>query len=552
MATKINLRSPFYIKAQDTDLASAVLKLYIAEGRYDQILGLDPNYTIDKAEISGNNYVVFEISELIRDYLDIEYDGNYNDQAVWVRYELDLKNSSGTTLYSEVDLLLGVDGFTYFEQGANVQDNLLEDINKLNSWTKSNITVSENNDFGIFEGFNDASELEATTSGNSFIAKGFTQTGKLTYSVYAYPLGKNYIALRAPDVSNNNYAFFNISNGTIGTVLGDDILDARISRYGDSYYKCEIDLDIDETAQKTAYIYIADADNNFNSSTAGTAFVMTPRLEKTSAKHEQRDTLLQANKTIFRLNDHNVRVPVYTRYTTSVAYRYQGVTKRSQTVSPSQKIGDTANDLYQIDYISASGSDNVETYEQRVLADGGTLERTPLLDEFLDTTDIGIVDELYVSSDKSTDVIKIKTFECSKYEPIKVTFVNKFGALQDIYFSLKSIESLNTTGETYKANAFNFNTLTYDTYKPQVAQYNKMGKESITLNTDYISEEYNEVIKQLMMSEQVWIAKLTDTEEVLAVIPKTQNVTYKTSLNDRLVQYTIEFEYAFDKINTVR
>ena len=279
---------------------------------------------------------------------------------------------------------------------------------------------------------------------------------------------------------------------------------------------------------------------------------MTPRLEKTSAKHEQRDTLLQSNKTIFRLNDHNVRVPVYTRYTTSVAYRYQGVTKRSQTVSPSQKIGDTANDLYQIDYISASGSDNVETYEQRVLADGGTLERTPLLDEFLDTTDIGIVDELYVSSDKSTDVIKIKTFECSKYEPIKVTFVNKFGALQDIYFSLKSIESLNTTGETYKANAFNFNTLTYDTYKPQVAQYNKMGKESITLNTDYISEEYNEVIKQLMMSEQVWITKLTDTEEVLAVIPKTQNVTYKTSLNDRLVQYTIDFEYAFDKINTVR
>ena len=552
MATKINLRSPFYIKAQDTDLASAVLKLYIAEGRYDEIILLDPNYTIDKAEISGNNYVVFEISELIRDYLDIEFDGNYNDQAVWVRYELDLKNSSGTTLYSEVDLLLGVDGFTYFEQGANVQDNLLEDINKLNSWTKSNITVSENNDFGIFEGFNDASELEATTSGNSFIAKGFTQTGKLTYSVYAYPLGKNYIALRAPDVSNNNYAFFNISNGTIGTVLGDDILDARISPYANGYYKCEIDLDIDETAQKTAYIYIADADNNFNSSTAGTAFVMTPRLEKTSAKHEQRDTLLQSNKTIFRLNDHNVRVPVYTRYTTSVAYRYQGVTKRSQTVSPSQKIGDTANDLYQIDYISASGSDNVETYEQRVLADGGTLERTPLLDEFLDTTDIGIVDELYVSSDKSTDVIKIKTFECSKYEPIKVTFVNKFGALQDIYFSLKSIESLNTTGETYKANAFNFNTLTYDTYKPQVAQYNKMGKESITLNTDYISEEYNEVIKQLMMSEQVWITKLTDTEEVLAVIPKTQNVTYKTSLNDRLVQYTIEFEYAFDKINTVR
>ena len=121
-----------------------------------------------------------------------------------------------------------------------------------------------------------------------------------------------------------------------------------------------------------------------------------------------------------------------------------------------------------------------------------------------------------------------------------------------MWFSLKSTESLNTTGETYKANVVDFSTLTYATYKPQVAQYNKLGKESITLNTNYISEDYNEVIKQLMMSEQVWLTKLTDTEEVLAVIPKTQNVTYKTSLNDRLVQYTIDFDYAFDKINTVR
>jgi hypothetical protein len=55
-----------------------------------------------------------------------------------------------------------------------------------------------------------------------------------------------------------------------------------------------------------------------------------------------------------------------------------------------------------------------------------------------------------------------------------------------------------------------------------------------------------------MMSEQVWLTKLTDEELVLGIIPKTQSVTYKTSLNDRLVQYTVDFDYAFDKINTVR
>ena len=548
MATKINLRSPFYTKAQDDDLASATLKLYIATGDFTQISLGDLKYTISKAALGGSNYVVFEISELIRDYLDIEFDGNYNSQAVWIRYELDIKNSFLTIpIYSEVDLLLGLDGYTYFEQGANVQDNLLPDTNKLNSWIKSNIIVSENNDSGIFDGFSDATELEADGQSNVFIAKGFTETGKLTYSVYAKPLGRDYVVLRAPDVSNNNYAFFNVSNGTIGTVLGDDILDVRISPYND-YYKCEIDLDIDETAQKTAYIYMADTDGSFGvSSSSATLFVMTPRLERTSAKHEQRDTLMQSNKTVFRLNDYNVRVPVYTRYTTSIAYRYQGVTKRSETISPSESISG------QIDYVTASGNDNVDTYEQRVLADGGTLEQSPLLDEFLDTTDIGIVDELYVSSDKSTDIIKIKTFECSKYEPIKVTFVNKFGALQDIFFTLKSIESTNVRSESYKRSVFNQDTLSYNTSQHQNQLFHTNANDKIVVNTDYLNDDYNEVIEQLMISEQTWMTRITNDDElVLPVVPSTKSVTYKTSLNDKLVQYTVEFDMAFDKINNIR
>ena len=85
------------------------------------------------------------------------------------------------------------------------------------------------------------------------------------------------------------------------------------------------------------------------------------------------------------------------------------------------------------------------------------------MNEFLDSVDIGLVDELYIGSDSGTEVVKIVTEPCTKYEPYKVTSVNKLGALQDMWFSLKSTESLNTTGETYKANAVDFGTLTYDT-----------------------------------------------------------------------------------------
>ena len=390
MATKINVRSPYYVKASNASLASATLSLYIYTGTFTTDKGT-AKYTITKNEISSNNYVVFEIAELVRDYLDIEFDGEYDSQTVWVEADIqmfDAINGGGSSLGTTSTDYIAFDGYGYFEDGINTE----------------------------------------------------------------------------------------------------------LSR-----------------------------------------------------------TYLQSNYKIFRPDDQNVRVPVFTEDTSSVSFLYKGEVKRVQAVSSS------TNTNAQIEYITVSGSDNTDSYKERVLADGGTLEDNSLLDAFLESVDIGLVDELYINSASGTQVVKISTEPCSKYEPYKVTFINKFGALQDMYFSLKSIESLNTTGETYKANVVDFSSLTYDTYKPQVAQYNKLGKESITLNTNYISEDYNEVIKQLMMSEQVWLTRLdnpapdsNNLETVLAVIPKTQSVTYKTSLNDRLVQYTVDFDYAFDKINTVR
>ncbi len=390
MATKINVRSPYYIKVSNVNALSATMELFIYTGTFTTDKGT-AKYTITKNGIGTNNYVFFEIAELVRDYLDIEFNGEYDSQTVWV----------------EAD----IEGFTGLNGGGS----------------------------------------------------------------------------------------------SLGTISTDYI---AFDGYG----------------------YFEDAIN--------------PELSR---------TYLQSNNTIFRPSDQNVRIPVFTEDTDSVSFLYKGEVKRVQSISSS------TNTNGQIEYITVSGADNNDNYKERVLADGGVLEDNSLLDAFLESVDIGLVDELYINSDSGTQVVKISTEPCSKYEPYKVTFINKFGALQDMYFSLKSTKSLNTTGETYKANAVDFGTLTYDTYKPQVAQYNKMGKESISLNTNYLSEEYNEVIKQLMMSEQVWLTRLdnpapdsNNLETVLAVIPKTQSVTYKTSLNDRLVQYTVDFDYAFDKINTVR
>jgi hypothetical protein len=56
-----------------------------------------------------------------------------------------------------------------------------------------------------------------------------------------------------------------------------------------------------------------------------------------------------------------------------------------------------------------------------------------------------------------------------------------------------------------------------------------------------------------MLSEKVWVTNVKEgVEQVLPINVTTSDMTYKTSLNDKLVEYTIEFENSYDTINNIR
>ena len=144
--------------------------------------------------------------------------------------------------------------------------------------------------------------------------------------------------------------------------------------------------------------------------------------------------------------------------------------------------------------------------------------------------------------------ITITRTQCSKNSPVKVTFVNKYGALQDIYFDMKSTKSISTEIEKYN----NSNISTTGTYSSQSHQFKtltKRGRERITINTGYIDDGMNEPMKQLMLSEQVWA---TIDSSIHPVDIATSNMTFKTNKNDKLVQYTLSLEYAHESIDRVR
>ena len=156
-----------------------------------------------------------------------------------------------------------------------------------------------------------------------------------------------------------------------------------------------------------------------------------------------------------------------------------------------------------------------------------------------------------------SQTITIERLECSKYTPIKVLFLNKWGAIQELWFQTKTVDTLNTTQEKYQRSTVTFatnNTATLDTKEHSIKTYNKQGKGKIRLSSGYYPEFTNEWFEELLLSEYVWIRKknYAQVEKTIPVKVVTSSFTRKTQLNDRLIEYTIDFEEAFDYINNVR
>ena len=467
MARLINTRSPFYIKVYHADLFEAKLELYVYEGVKDTSPDAsDLRYTIVKEELGGNNYVVFEISELIRDYIETKYDGEYDSYAIWA--------NAAITAFEEDGSIIPLPTVT----PSNIQSSIKATGTATGTATNKLIDSS-------------ASFTSTVSVGDLVVETQSEQFAKVTAvdSDTQLTLDDNLIQ------SGGGYTIYGVEDSNLLATEG----------YG--YFEEGINPDFDEG-------------------------------------------LMMSEGTIYRVEDRSINIPVSAETTNSLTFRLNGETISSTTIS------DNDNTNQKIQYIASDSNSTADSYRERVLEDGGTFEQNSLLDAFEDSFDIGKVDEVYVNytndTETRTKVLKVKTFDCSRYEPIRVTFVNKYGALQDLYFTKRNNESLNIKNEGYKVSVADFANFSYDTTSHQARTLNLVGNESVTLNTDYIDESCNEHIRQLMLSEQVWMTRLTDEEKIVPLKVKGNSLQIKKKVIDMLIQYTMQFDVAVDKINNIR
>ena len=70
----------------------------------------------------------------------------------------------------------------------------------------------------------------------------------------------------------------------------------------------------------------------------------------------------------------------------------------------------------------------------------------------------------------------------------------------------------------------------------------------MTVSSGYHDESENAVFKELLLSTRVYEL---NNGVIVPLNIKQSTLEYKTRQNDKMIQYTIEFEYSFNEINNI-
>lgn len=216
----------------------------------------------------------------------------------------------------------------------------------------------------------------------------------------------------------------------------------------------------------------------------------------------------------------------------------------------------TAN-TYNFKYTTtAFVTDHYEIYtnEYSISNDGLLrLERQPMVEAPADGEIVKTVFEIL----EFDGAIKTTIYECvlyanceQKYNPFALEFVNRLGGKQTMTLFKNSTQSIEVKASDYNTNTFTYGYPMYDEYLGQKRIFNKNGSKTIKCNTGWFKEEDNINIQDVFLSEMLYLKSADGTIDA-AVTLKSTSQQFKTHLNDKVINYELEFEVASSLINNV-
>ena len=130
-----------------------------------------------------------------------------------------------------------------------------------------------------------------------------------------------------------------------------------------------------------------------------------------------------------------------------------------------------------------------------------------------------------------------------KYPNIRIKWKNRYGQFDWFSFYMVNKQSFSTTVRGYQPQlgTWTGTSLSYNQYDSSNLNYIVDSKQSISVNTFWVPESYNEIFKQLLVSEEIyWVKSTTDLAPITIA---TDSITFKTGVVDKVIQYGFNFDF---------
>jgi hypothetical protein len=156
----------------------------------------------------------------------------------------------------------------------------------------------------------------------------------------------------------------------------------------------------------------------------------------------------------------------------------------------------------------------------------------------------GNIVEFYSPSDVLLQSFTFKPLAECRYTPVTIDFINKSGGWQRVFFFKASIDKITTTSEDYNFLTAVPTVNQWTVSDGQTRQMNRNARRKITVNSGSVDENFKFIIEQLMLSERIMVNNLP--AKIL-----TNDVELFKIVNKKDLNYTLDFEFAYDEVATV-
>jgi hypothetical protein len=132
-----------------------------------------------------------------------------------------------------------------------------------------------------------------------------------------------------------------------------------------------------------------------------------------------------------------------------------------------------------------------------------------------------------------------------KYPNIRIKWKNKYGQFDYFNFYGSSATTFGTAQKVYQPQigSWTSSTLSYQKYETAIRNYTVDDNQTLTVNTQFIPQDYNDIIKQMLVSDEIyWVYdEANDLVRPLSII--NNSIKFKTGVVDKLIQYTFTFNF---------